>query len=72
MKNILVTHGDMRSLGYCNRGARAWFKRHQLDWCVFLDHGLPAPTLLATRDGMAEEVVAVARSRTQAWENDGC
>jgi len=31
MTDILVTHGDMRRLGYCNRGARECFARHQLD-----------------------------------------
>lgn len=71
MTDILVTHGDMRRLGYCNRGAREWFARHQLDWSQFIDQGLPAPLLLATGDSMAEDVVAAARARIGIEVNDG-
>lgn len=71
MTDILVNHGDMRSLGYCNRGAREWFARHQLDWSQFIDQGLPAPLLLATGDSMAEEVVAAASARIGLEVNDG-
>lgn len=72
MTDILVTHGDMRRLGYCNRGAREWFARHQLDWSQFIDQGLPAPLLLlATGDSMAEDVVAAARARIGSEVNDG-
>ena len=71
MTDILVTHGDMRRLGYCNRGAREWFARHQLDWSLFNDQGLPAPKLLATGDSMAYDVVAAARDRIPSEVNDG-
>lgn len=71
MTDILVTHSDMRRLGYCNRGARDWFARHQLDWSQFIDLGLPAPLLLATGDSMAEDVVAAARERIGSEVNDG-
>ena len=71
MTDILVTHGDMRRLGYCNRGAREWFARHQLDLSQFIDQGLPAPLLLATGDSMAEDVVAAARARIGSEVNDG-
>ncbi len=71
MTDILVTHGDMRRLGYCNRGAREWFTRHRLDWSLFIDQGLPAPVLLATGDSMAEDVVAVAQARIAAEVDDG-
>jgi len=71
MTDILVTHSDMRRLGYCNRGARDWFARHRLDWGQFIDHGLPAPLLLATGDSMAEDVVAAARERIGSEVNDG-
>ena len=71
MTDILVTHGDMRRLGYCNRGAREWFTRHQLDWSLCIDQGLPPPMLLATGDSMAEDVVAAARERIASEVNDG-
>lgn len=66
MTDLMVIHADMRALGQCNRGARAWFARHRLDWSRFIDQGLPAPVLLATGDALAQDVVAVARSRLHA------
>ncbi len=49
----IVTLTDMRSLRYCNRGARAFFARHGLDWRVFRHQGLPASVLEATCDAQA-------------------
>lgn len=71
MTELIVTHADMRSLGYCNRGARAWFARHGLDWSRFIDAGLPADVLLSTGDSMAQDVVQVARQRMTAGGEDG-
>ena len=71
MTVLIVTHADMRSLGYCNRGARDWFTRHQLDWPRFIDKGLPADVLLATGDSMAQDVVAVASQRMNMGDEDG-
>lgn len=68
---IVVIHADMRALGYCNRGARQWFARHQLNWSDFLNRGIGADRLLATGDAMAEEVVAVAKQRLFAGEDHG-
>lgn len=66
---LIVIHADMRSLGYCNRGARSWFIRHQLDWAEFINQGIEAEQLLATGDAMAEAVVAVAQSRVSGDTN---
>jgi hypothetical protein len=71
MTDLVVIHADMRSLGYCNRGARAWFARHRLDWSQFINQGLPARVLLATGDALAEDVVAVARRRLSEEPLDG-
>lgn len=68
---ITVTHADMRALGYCNRGARAWFERHHFDWSAFIEQGIAASKLLMTGDSMAEEVVAVARRRMGGDIADG-
>ena len=68
---VVVIHADMRALGYCNRGARQWFARHQLNWSDFLNHGIGADRLLSTGDAMAEEVVAVAKQRLLAGEDHG-
>ncbi|MFN4064623.1 MAG: hypothetical protein ACK4JA_10505 [Parazoarcus communis] len=71
MSDLIVTHADMRALGYCNRGARAWFAQHRLDWSRFLEEGLPATDLLATGDHLAQAVVEVASQRTRTGGDDG-
>jgi hypothetical protein len=68
---LIVIHADMRALGYCNRGARSWFARHQLDWADFIHQGIAAEQLLATGDAMAEAVVAVARNRVSSDTTNG-
>ena len=60
---LIVTHADLRALGYCNRGARTWFAYHHLDWADFLAQGIPAETLLAIDDAMATAVVKSAQQR---------
>jgi hypothetical protein len=59
---VLVLHRHMRELGYCNRGARAFFARHGLDWRAFLDGGIEDDLLVATGDAMALKVVERARA----------
>ncbi len=74
---LIVIHADMRALGYCNRGAREWFTRYQLDWSAFIARGIEAERLLATGDSMAEDVVVAAKKRVRginkvnAGENNG-
>lgn len=63
MTQIVVTHADLRAAGYCNRGARAWFAAHGLDWARFLAQGIDAEVLAATGDAMALAVVEIARKR---------
>ena len=60
---MIVTHQDIRALGYCNAGAREFFKRHNLDWQLFMQHGVEADVLLAIDDEMAREAVAQANRR---------
>jgi len=60
---MIITHRDMRRLGYCNSGAREFFKRHNLDWSEFVKHGLSADTLLATGDAMAIRLVEDVKGR---------
>jgi len=47
--------------GYCNRGARPFFKRHGLDWGEFRRVGLPEEVILKTGDAMAIRLVQHAR-----------
>lgn len=56
-----VLHRHLRELGYCNRGARAFFVRHGLDWSAFLRAGIPAEQLERTGDAMALKLVAYAK-----------
>lgn len=58
-----VTHKDIKACRLCVPGARRWFKRHGLDWGVFVSEGMPAEVLLGTGDGLAERVVAAAIKR---------
>lgn len=57
----LVLHRHIRELGYCNRGARAFFARHGLDWGQFLREGIDAAELERIGDAMAQRAVEHAR-----------
>lgn len=60
--DVIVTMRHVRSCRMCSRGAREFFKRHNLDWDKFLSEGLPASVIEATGDAMALEVVQEARN----------
>lgn len=62
----IVTHADQRAIDYCNRGTRAFFKRHGLDFAHYLRHGIEAEKLEATGDAMAKRLVDHARERERA------
>lgn len=61
---VRVTIDDVRAVGLCVAGSRAWFARHGLDFRAFLQEGLPAADILATGDAMALRAVERARLRT--------
>lgn len=63
---LLVHPRHMRALKYCARGARAFFRRHGLDWQRFITTGIPAEELIATGDAMAAAVVDQAKREEQA------
>lgn len=60
---VIVRMRHVRMATQCSRGARAWFKRHGLDWTRFLREGIAAEQLEATGDAMAMKVCEVARGR---------
>lgn len=68
---VRVTIDDVRAVGLCVNGSRAWFGRHGLDFRAFLAHGLPAADILATGDAMALRAVEQARSRTARQPQEG-
>lgn len=64
MSELIVTVDDLYSVpnysgrpGFCGRGARAFFARHDLDWLTFVREGLPARVFLETGDAMARRLV---------------
>lgn len=59
--NIRMEH--IRKAKMCSRGARDFFRRHDLDWSRFLAEGLPAEVFEATGDAMALRLVEVARGK---------
>lgn len=55
---MIITHQDMkRHMRYCNRGARDFFQRHDLDWGDFVREGIDAQVLVDTGDYMALRLV---------------
>lgn len=48
---------------YCNRGARAFCERWDIDWEEFKANGVDAKVLLNTGDAMAIELVHRAERR---------
>lgn len=61
---VIVYHRHIAALRYCNRGARAFFDRHGIDWSGFLASGVPDHVLEATGDAMAMR--AVERAQQEA------
>ncbi|MHB1057235.1 MAG: hypothetical protein ACYC0F_05065 [Rhodanobacter sp.] len=50
--------------GFCRRGARAWAKRHDIDWARFRYRGIDEAELLAIGDAFAQALVRHAHD----WE----
>lgn len=65
MVMVLLCDMKVAQLKYCNKGARMFCARHNLDFQQFRHHGLPEEDLLATGDAMAKKVVEVARNRVK-------
>lgn len=57
---------DVREVKLCAGGARAFAKRHGLDWSKFLTEGIPAEVLEATGDDFARRAIENARKRWAA------
>lgn len=61
--DLVIRMEHVRKAGMCSSGARAFFKRHDLDWNQFLEQGITAKELIPTQDAMALTVIEVARGR---------
>lgn len=58
---VRMTH--LSELGFCGRGARAWFQSHGLDFRSFLKDGVDSEVLRATGDARALAVVKHAERK---------
>lgn len=58
---VFARHIKSPNLKYCSRGARLWFKLHNLDWGDFVANGLSEEILINTGDAMALAAVDEAR-----------
>ncbi len=58
-----VHHG--RALDYCVTGQRIWFKKHGLDFRVWLKEGYPASVLAKTGDALALRLIEQARKEAE-------
>jgi hypothetical protein len=58
----MVRMKHVRGAKLCSGGCRAWFRRHNLDWNVFLKSGIPASVIEATGDPFALRAAERARA----------
>lgn len=58
--SVIVRMRHIRAAKFCSPGARDWWASKGWDWSHFLDHGIPAETLLETNDPLALRVVEIA------------
>lgn len=61
MAHLRTIPGFGHGVGFCSRGARAWFKRHGMDYIDFVRNGIAEEKLLATGCGFAHALVEHAR-----------
>ena len=63
MSHLRQTRGFSARPGFCARGVRAWFAKHNLDYNDFLKNGIDEQRLLDTGDPMAVAVVEQAHGK---------
>lgn len=62
----IVRHCDLAGPPtFCNRGARQFCARHNINWQSFRENGIDADVLLQLDDAMATELVNRARRREE-------
>lgn len=71
---VRVTIIHMRQAGYCLSGVRRFYTDHGLDFRELIEEGTPANRLVATGDGMALAVVALAEAESNGTspQNSSC
>lgn len=59
---MIIRMHHVRAAGYCNRGAREFFRRQGWNWQQFVDEGIPEEQLVETGDHHALKVIEVAHA----------
>lgn len=60
---MIIKLSDVKKAGMCSKGARKFFKDHQLiEWSDFIENGVESELLVATGDAMALQVVEAAKN----------
>jgi hypothetical protein len=60
---VTVTLEDVRSVGYCSRGAREFCARHEINWSMFIQQGVAFEDVESITDPMFRKVIDAARER---------
>lgn len=62
---MIIRMDDIRRLGYCSRGVREFFLKHELDYPDFLENGIESEILLSVsgNDQMVIDVVEAAHGK---------
>lgn len=65
MSSPIITMYHIRQAGYCARGVRDFFMKHDLDYADFIANGISADLLLqaSNNDWMVQKVVEIARGQ---------
>ncbi|AIC10416.1 hypothetical protein [Xylella fastidiosa] len=64
-KHLFTIPHFSRRAGFCRDGARQFFMDHGLDWSDFVRNGIAAEALSATKDALANALVAWAQQCEQ-------
>jgi len=57
LEHLAGVRGFSVNPGFCRHGARAWARRHGIDWSHFRHHGIDEAALLAIGDAFALALV---------------
>jgi uncharacterized protein YllA (UPF0747 family) len=58
-----ITVNDSHDLGYCNKGVRAFFARHELSWRDFIRNGIETDKVEHIDDAMARKLIEYAKKK---------
>lgn len=59
----IIRHEDMRTIKFCNRGAREFCARHGINWELFIKHGIDESEVVGIDDEMLRQVIEQAKLR---------